>query len=106
MKNSYRFDLGKEGQWSNAFDVSFIKIRPVSYKEDSKMFITFPGMPPSHGGAAVLTKGINIPDAETAGCSTGQDFTILKIPCRADCVLMQDISMNLFIHRMLMPICA
>lgn len=63
LKNSYRFDLGKEGRWSNAFDVSFIKIRPVSYKEDSKMFITFPGMPPSHGGAAVLTKGINIPDA-------------------------------------------
>lgn len=27
------------------------------------MFITFPGMPPSHGGAAVLTKGINTPDA-------------------------------------------
>lgn len=63
LKNSYRFDLGKEGRWSNAFDVSFIKIRPVSYKEDSKMFITFPGMPPSHGGAAVLTKGINTPDA-------------------------------------------
>ena len=63
LKNSYRFDLGKEGRWSNAFDVSFIKIRPVSYQEDSKMFITFPGMPPSHGGAAVLTKGINTPDA-------------------------------------------
>ena len=47
MKDSYRFDLGKEGRWSNAFDVSFIKIRPVSYQEDSKMFITFPVFPAS-----------------------------------------------------------
>lgn len=63
LKNSYRFDFGNEGRWGNAFDASFVKMRSVSYPEDSRMPVVFLGMPPSHGGAVVLTKGMNTPES-------------------------------------------
>lgn len=42
LKNSYRFDLGKEGRWSNAFDVSFVKYVLFLIKKTAKCLLHFP----------------------------------------------------------------
>lgn len=61
MENSYRLDTGKQGRWRQAFDASFVKMRPISFREDSRM--PMPGVPKSHGGAMIFTKGRNTPEA-------------------------------------------